>query len=92
MSFDLPANIERDLERYAQAEQITPAEAVVKFVQSGLKAKRRKAGRSELTEAELDQLRKSPTAQFFGALPTHVVDEMEKASKEIRAERFVPRG
>jgi len=42
MSFDLPANIERDLERYAEAEHISPAEAFVKLIQSGLKGKRRK--------------------------------------------------
>jgi hypothetical protein len=92
MSFDLPAGIERDLELYAQAEHITPAEAAVKFIQSGLKAKRRKPIRNELTEAQKEQLRKSPTAAFFGGLADQVLGEMEKASKQIHAERFTSRG
>lgn len=48
MSFDLPANIERDLERYAQAEHISPSEAAVKFIPSGLKSSKRKAARTDV--------------------------------------------
>ena len=92
MSFDLPASIERELEQYAQAEHITTVEAAVKFIQSGLKAKRRNAVRNELTEAQTEQLRNSPTAAFFGGLSDHTLEHMEKASKQIHAERFAPRG
>jgi hypothetical protein len=92
MSFDLPAGIERELEQYAQAEHITPVEAAVRFIQSGLKAKRRKAVRNELTEAQREQLRHSPTAAFFGGLSDHTLEQMERASKQIHAERFSPGG
>ena len=92
MSFDLPASIERELEQYAQAEHITPVEAAVKFIQSGLKAKRRKTSQQTLTEAQTEQLRNSPTAMFFGGLSDHALEQMEKASKQIHAERFLPRG
>ena len=92
MSFDLPASIERDLERYAQAEHISPAEAVVKFVQSGLKSSKRKA-KQEITEADLETLRQNvPFFAFMEKLPEGVVQGMQAASKQFRAERFIPRG
>jgi hypothetical protein len=92
MSFDLPVNIARDLEEYAQAEHISPTEAAIKFIQSGLKAKKRKTAQNGLTATQLEQLRNSPTAAFFGGLSDHVLDQMVKASKQIHAERFTPRG
>jgi hypothetical protein len=92
MSFDLPVNVARDLEEYAQSERISPTEAAVKLIRSGLKGKRRKAARNELTEAQKEQLRNSPTAAFFGGLSDHTLEQMEKASKQIHAERFAPRG
>jgi len=92
MSFDLPINVERDLERYAQAEHITPAEAVVKFVQSGLKSSKRKAKR-QITEADLETLRQNlPIFAFMEKLPDDVVEGMQAASRQFRAERFTPRG
>ena len=92
MSFDLPASIERELELYAQAQHITPVEAAVKFIQSGLKAKRRKTVGRELTEADWDRLRQDPTVAFFGGLSEDTLEQMEKASKQIHAERFTSRG
>jgi hypothetical protein len=92
MSIDLPLNVARDLEAYAQAEHISPAEAAVKFIQAGLKSSRRKTGR-EITEADLETLRQNlPIFAFFEKLPDSVIDGMETASKQIRAERFTPRG
>ena len=92
MSFDLPVNVVRDLEEYAQAERISPADAAVKFIQTGLKASKRKATRKDLTEADWEQLRQDPTVAFFERLPDHVFKQMEAASKQIHAERFKPRG
>ena len=92
MSFDLPANIERDLERSAQAAHISPAEAVVKFVQSGLKSTKRKPGH-KITEADLETLRQNaPFFAFMEKLPDDVVQGMQAARKQFRAERFIPRG
>lgn len=64
MSFDLPLNVARDLEEYARAECISPADAAVKLIQSGLRAKRRKAEvAAPLTDAEMSYL-----DQMFPAL------------------------
>jgi len=92
MSFDLPVNIARDLEEYAQSEHISSAEAAVKFIQSGLKSSKRKAARKGLSEADWEQLRQDPTVAFFERLPDHIFKQMEAASKQIHAERFTPRG
>ena len=93
MSFDFPANVERDSERYALIEHITPSEAVVKLVQDALEAKKRKTARREITEADLETLRKNvPIFAFFEKLPDSVIDGMEATSKQIRGERFTPRG
>ena len=92
MSFELPASLERDLERYAQSEHISPAEALVKFVQSGLKSTKRKA-KPQVTEADLETLRRNvPIFAFMESLPDDVVGGMQAASKQFRAERFTPRG
>lgn len=45
MSFDIPANLERQLEQYAQAENLSPKEAAIKLLSEVLSNKRRKAGR-----------------------------------------------
>lgn len=91
VSFDLPANVKRDLERFAEAEHITVAEAAVRLIQSGLMVKKQKQAKSALTEAQMEQLRQDPTVAFFERLPDHVFDQMEAAGKQIHAERFVPR-
>jgi len=36
MSFDIPSNIERDIQRFAQQEQITHDEAVLRLIETGL--------------------------------------------------------
>lgn len=56
MSYDFPVSIERDILRYAQAEQISPTEAAVRLVQTGLKATRRKTAVTPLTDEELAQI------------------------------------
>ena len=61
MSFDLSASLERDLEEYARTEHITPTEAAVKFIQSGLKAKRRKAEVAVVTDSDVEA--------YYKALP-----------------------
>ncbi|HEY3782115.1 MAG TPA: hypothetical protein VGL56_13610 [Fimbriimonadaceae bacterium] len=92
MSLNLPSSVERELKAYALAENISVAEAAAKLIRNGLKAKRQKAG-NEVTEAELETLRQNvPIFAFFERLPDSVIDGMEAASKQIRAERFSPRG
>ncbi len=36
MSFDIPSNIERDIQRFAQQEHITHNEAVLRLIETGL--------------------------------------------------------
>lgn len=92
MSFELPANLERELERYAQAEHMSPAEAAAKLIQSGLRASNRKASH-EVDEADLEILRQNvPFFAFLEGLPDDVIDGIEAASEQIRSERFTPRG
>jgi|GEM_PF-4772177 len=40
MSFDLPANLEREIENYAQAEHISPEEAAVRLLEEILTTKK----------------------------------------------------
>jgi hypothetical protein len=92
MSFDLPASVERDIERYAQAEQLSLNEAAVKLIQTGLKSSKRKS-KHEITEADLETLRRNvPIFAFLEKLPDSVIDGIELASEQTRSERFAPRG
>jgi len=87
MSFDLPASVERDLERYAQDEHITPAEAVAKLVQNALKDRESKPqpiATGPLTEEEWAKLRVDPTFIFFSRFSESEIDEMEAASRDLR--------
>jgi hypothetical protein len=91
MSFDFPANIERDIREYAQAERISSEEATLKIVKAGLKAIRR-AAKGELTAEEWQKVQEAdPGFAFFAKLPDSVIDRIAEASKQTRAERFTPR-
>jgi hypothetical protein len=70
MRFDLPAGIERDLERYAKAEHISPAEAAVLLIQSSLKSSKSKAKSNGdlLTDELINQLKALDTS--YGLLET----------------------
>jgi hypothetical protein len=93
MSLDFPANVEREIEQYALSEQISPSVAAVKLVQQGLKTKKRNPAKREITEADLETLRKNvPIFAFLEKLPDSVIDGMEAATKQTRAQWFVPRG
>ena len=52
MSFDFPANLEREIEQYAAAEHISPTEAAVKLLAEALKAKKRKAAKAQFDDAD----------------------------------------
>ena len=89
MSFDLPINVERELEQYALAEHLSPAEAAVKLIQSGIESSRGKVGR-ELTEEEWEILRNDPTVQFFSRLSDETFEAMVQASNELRGGGYTP--
>jgi len=91
MSIDLPASVKRDLERYAEAERITPTEAATNLLQNALKAKKRQASKGEITEEEWQQLRTIPMFAFLERLPESAIDSIEAASRQTRAERFKSR-
>ena len=92
MSFDLPADLERELELYALRERISLTDALTKLVKRGLKSSKRKVD-VEVTDSDLETLRRNvPIFAFMQNLPEEVVQGMETASKQIRAERFNPRG
>ena len=40
MSLDIPTNIERDIQRFAQQEHITHDEAVLRLIETGLSARK----------------------------------------------------
>ena len=92
MSFDFPAGLERDIERYAHAERISPKEAVVKLVQDALQAHQGNPTASELTAAERQSLQEAdPGFAFFAKIPDSVIDNIAEASRQTRAERSTPR-
>jgi len=93
MYFEFPASLEREIEQYAATEHISPSEAAVKLIEAALRTKKPKPVKHEITEADLETLRVNiPMFAFLENLPDSVVEAMEATSKEIRAERFIPRG
>lgn len=47
MSFELPANLERKIERYAQNAHLSKVEAAAELIEAGLRTKKHAAGRSK---------------------------------------------
>jgi len=90
MSFDLPVSVERELEQYALAEHLSPAEAAVKLIQSGIESSKGKAPVRELTEKEWEILRNDPTVQFFSRLSDETFEAMVQASNELRGGGYTP--
>jgi hypothetical protein len=73
MSFDFPVTVLQDIQLYAQAEQISAEEALLRLVQKGLKAtKRRGKAVASLTDAEL--------AAFDQAFPA--LDKLDDVTDE----------
>ena len=90
MSFDFPAAILQDIQQYAQAEKISAEEALIKLVQTGLKATRRKVKPiAPLTDDEIRQL--DGLGKTFGLLadlPDEDVDRMAASIQSMKREGF----
>jgi len=85
VSLDLPANVERELERYAQAEHISMAEAASKIIMDALRVDDRKAKLSSQA-SEWDKFQELvPGFEVFQQLPEGTVDEIMKSSCRISA-------
>ncbi|RYG99233.1 MAG: hypothetical protein EON58_04670 [Alphaproteobacteria bacterium] len=92
MSLDLPINVERDIERYAQAEHLTPTEAAVKLIQSGLKANRRTLSADLVTDEQIRQLKALDSS--FGLLEDvseESIDRMAATIQGMKQEGFTAR-
>lgn len=92
MSYEFPVSVEREVERYAEEAKLSPAEAAVRLVQSGLEKARLPEGKGPLTEAEWARLRADPVLAFLWSLPDDVFDTAEAALRERRGEPDPPRG
>jgi hypothetical protein len=90
MSFDLPANIERDFERYARAEHISPTEAAVKLIQDGLEAGKRSAKTTmPITDDEIQQFEASfPTLGLLDDITDEQWDRILKTKQRLTKEGF----
>lgn len=93
MSFDIPANLEREIEIYALAEHISPREAAVKLLEEVLMSKKQRPAKSQLTDDDWNKLKTLvPGYNFFQKLPDGTLDQIEKASKGTRSEKLTRRG
>jgi len=61
MNFDIPLDIEQEIQQYAQAEHITADEAVVKLIHAGLTAQTsNSASLDEYPRAQAHRVRRGP--------------------------------
>jgi len=92
MSLDLPVSVEREVERYAVALHITPTEAAIKLIQSGLKASQRKTGEDLVTDEQIRQLKALDSS--YGLLedvPAEKIDRMAATIQRMKREGFPSR-
>lgn len=90
MSFDFPANIQRGIQQYAQAEHISLDAAAMKLVEAGLKTvQQRTKGPDLVTDEQINQLKALDSS--FGLLedvPEERIDRMATTIKRMKRERF----
>jgi hypothetical protein len=90
MSFNFPANIQQDIQQYAQAEHISPDAAATKLVQLGLKTIRRKTkGIDLVTDEQISRLKALDSS--FGLLedvPEENIDRMSATIRRMKREGF----
>jgi hypothetical protein len=89
MSFDLPAGLEVELERYAKSEHISTGEAVVRLIADALRARNHETVAESTEWSTFRQL--VPGVELFQRLPEGTVEAIAKTSRRIRAEKLTPR-
>jgi hypothetical protein len=93
MSFDIPAELQIEIDRYAQDEHISPETATVRLIQQALSANVAKPPLPRITDAEIEALKaRIPLLAYFASLPDNLVESLERTSQEIRAEALASRG
>jgi hypothetical protein len=93
MSFDLPASIERELERCAQAKHISAEEAAVKFIQAGLDAKQDQPDTLVVTDADIDAYDKAfPGFKAFADVTDEQWDKVLENAREMSKQGLSDRG
>lgn len=93
MSFELPANVERELERYAQSEHISKAEAAVKLIQSGLRVTRHESSADSITDTEVAAFEKAfPGLKQLDDVTDEQWDKVLKSTRRMSREGLSTRG
>ena len=90
MSFDIPATMEQDIRQYAQAEHLSADEALIKLVQTGLRAAKRRGKRAELvTDDQLNRLKAlDPSFGLLADVPEEKIDRMSATIRRMKREGF----
>jgi 2-methylcitrate dehydratase PrpD len=93
MSFELSANVERELERYASAEHLSPAQAAERLLSEALKARQGTAGAESVIDRDWELYRRLvPGFEIFHQMPDRDLDDLADGSARIRAETLSQRG
>ncbi len=92
MSYEFPASIEREVERYAEEAHLSPAAVAVQLVLSGLEKAHKPEATGELSKEEWERLRANPPFALIQSIPDSVIDIVETNVRERRGEADPPRG
>lgn len=92
MSYEFPASVEREVERYAEEANLTPGEAAVQLIQTGLERTRKPEAKGELSAEEWESLMSYPAFALLQSIPDSVIDIVEANLRERRGEPEPPRG
>ena len=93
MSFDIPAELQLEIDRYAQDEQISPETATVRLIQQALSAKVVKDMPPQITDADLEVLKQRiPLLAHFARLDANTLTDRESYYEQLRSEQLIPRG
>lgn len=94
MSYHFPASLERDIEEYAQDENISPTDAAIRLIQDALAASKHKVS-EEASDIDDQILQLKALNRTFGLLedvPDEQIDRMSATIERMKAEEFPSRG
>jgi len=87
MSFDLPANIEREVELYAESESISPAEAAIQLVQAGLQTAQEKGRTTLISDEEVAAFERAfPGLKYMDDVTDEEWDRVLERAKRMSME------
>lgn len=90
MSYDIPRNLERDVQKYADQESLSTSEATARLLTFGLEsvgARKKRVSRDLVTDEQIEQLKALGVSGMLDGVPEGKIRRMEATIAKMKRER-----